>query len=121
MAETYGEQGRQAYIRARFTFDLIWPLVYGAFLLTAISRLFLRSLPTYSGMRLLNLIPFFGMIFDYLENISTSLVMWRYPNQTPIVDTIAPVFTLLKWLLLSIAFVSLVVGIILATRRWLSK
>ncbi len=27
MAETYGEQGRKAYVQARFTFDLIWPLV----------------------------------------------------------------------------------------------
>ena len=28
MAEAYGQAGREAYIRARFTFDLIWPLVY---------------------------------------------------------------------------------------------
>ena len=37
MAEVYGEQGRQAYVRARFTFDVIWPLVYTIFLSTAIS------------------------------------------------------------------------------------
>ena len=37
MADAYGETGRDAYIRARFTFDLIWPLVYTLFLATAIS------------------------------------------------------------------------------------
>jgi hypothetical protein len=37
MAEVYGEQGRGAYVRARFTFDLIWPLVYTFFLCTAIT------------------------------------------------------------------------------------
>jgi len=37
MAEAYGESGRQAYIRARFTFDLAWPLVYTLFLATAMS------------------------------------------------------------------------------------
>lgn len=121
MAETYGEEGRQAYIRARFTFDLIWPLVYGAFLVSTISRLFLRSLPTYSGMRPLNLLPILGMFFDYLENISTSWVMWRYPDQTPILDSIAPVFTLLKWLLIALAFLALVIGIFMTTNRWLSK
>jgi hypothetical protein len=121
MAETYGEQGRQAYIQARFTFDLVWPLVYGAFLLTSISRLFLRSIPTYSGMRQLNLLPIFGVIFDYLENISTSWVMWRYPEELPIIATLAPVFTFLKWLLIGMAFLTLIVGIILATKRWLSK
>ena len=37
MAEAYGSQGRVDYVRARFTFDLIWPLVYTFFLATAIS------------------------------------------------------------------------------------
>ncbi|NIV29382.1 MAG: hypothetical protein GWN58_07700, partial [Anaerolineae bacterium] len=40
MAESYGEQGRQAYIRARFTFDLVWPLVYTFFLTTSIGWVF---------------------------------------------------------------------------------
>ncbi|HEY0601500.1 MAG TPA: hypothetical protein VGD58_01255, partial [Herpetosiphonaceae bacterium] len=31
VAELYGPEGRAAYIRARFTFDVIWPLVYTAF------------------------------------------------------------------------------------------
>ncbi|NBD35726.1 MAG: hypothetical protein GVY30_06970, partial [Chloroflexi bacterium] len=35
LAEAYGPSGRAAYIRARFTFDVIWPLVYTAFLSTA--------------------------------------------------------------------------------------
>ena len=28
IAEAYGEAGRTAYIRARWTFDVLWPLVY---------------------------------------------------------------------------------------------
>lgn len=32
MAEAYGENGREAYVSARFTFDLIWPMVYMIFL-----------------------------------------------------------------------------------------
>ena len=43
MAEAYGEQGRKAYVEARFTFDLIWPLVYTLFLATAISWVFGRA------------------------------------------------------------------------------
>lgn len=37
IAQVYGEQGRASYIKVRFTFDLIWPLVYMAFLTTTIS------------------------------------------------------------------------------------
>jgi hypothetical protein len=117
MAEAYGLEGREAYIKARFTFDIIWPVVYGVFLVTAISALLKRSIPTYSWTRSMNLVPIFGMLFDYLENISTSIVMWRYPEKIFGIATIAPVFTLFKWILISIAFLLLVVGGILALRR----
>jgi hypothetical protein len=110
MAEAYGVEGREEYIKARFTFDLIWPVVYTAFLTMFISWLFGRSIPTYSGFRTVNLIPIFGMLFDYLENISTSIVMWRFPEKMIAIAVIAPVFTLLKWILISIAFLLLVVG-----------
>ena len=37
IAKSYGEEGRRAYIRARFTFDLVWPLVYTLFLIDFLS------------------------------------------------------------------------------------
>ena len=54
MAARYGESGRQAYIRARFTFDLIFPAVYGLFLVTATSWFASRAFPIGSSWRLLN-------------------------------------------------------------------
>ncbi len=44
MAEDYGAEGRAAYIYARFTFDLVFPLVYGFFLTATISWLLARGL-----------------------------------------------------------------------------
>jgi hypothetical protein len=60
-----------------------------------------------------------GALFDYLENLSTSLVMLRYPAQTAVVDILAPVFTALKWGLLGVSFVLPFVGIVGALWRWL--
>jgi membrane-anchored glycerophosphoryl diester phosphodiesterase (GDPDase) len=40
MAEAYGEEGRQAYIQAWLTFDVIWPIIYMVFLSISISYLF---------------------------------------------------------------------------------
>ena len=37
MADAYGVSGRAEYIRVRFTFDLIWPLIYTFTLVTVIS------------------------------------------------------------------------------------
>lgn len=121
MAEVYGEQGRTEYIRMRFTFDLIWPLVYTIFLTTAISWLYNRKFSTNNPWKRINLLPVMGMTFDYLENISTSLVMYRYPAPTMVIDWLAGVFTTVKWLLVGVSFLILIVGIIVAFWQWMKK
>lgn len=121
MAEAYGVQGRQAYIRARFTFDLVWPIVYGFFFTAAISWLFSKALPGNSRWLLLNLIPVLGMLFDYLENIGASIVMARYPQQTAVLDLLTPVFSLLKWLFVSGSFVILLIAAAIAIRQWIKS
>ncbi len=118
MAEAYGEQGRQAYIRARFTFDLAFPVVYTLFLVTAVSWLFTRSFPVGSRWRAANLVPLVGAAFDYLENVSTSLIMARLPARTPLVDTLAPLFTLVKWVLVIGSFALVMVGLATSAWRW---
>lgn len=111
LAETYGPEGRAAYIRARFTFDLVFPLVYLLLLVTSISWLFGRAFGSGSRWRLANLAPVAGALFDYLENVSTSLVMWRYPARTAVVDLLAPAFTFVKWVFVGGSFVLLFVGL----------
>lgn len=103
-AEAYGPVGRAAYIRARFTFDVIWPLVYLAFLATAISWLVNRANLGWDTWGRLNLLPVAGVIFDYLENGSAAIVMARYPQPTAIIDHLAGLFTLLKWIFIAASF-----------------
>ena len=121
MAESYGEQGREAYVRARFTFDLVWPLVYTLFLTTSIGWVFGKAFGPDSRWQRANLVPLLGALFDYLENLSTSLVMLRYPDQTAVVDALAPVFTALKWLFLGVSFLLLFGGIAIAAWRWIKQ
>lgn len=119
MAEVYGADGRAAYIRARFTFDLIFPLSYLFFLATSISWVMTRAVPNVnSRWRLLNLFPMFGALFDYLENISTSIVMANYPQQTFLFDALAPIFTLVKWFFVNGSFVILVPAALVALWNW---
>ncbi len=117
MAEAYGTEGRAAYVRARWTFDVIWPLVYTFFLVTAISWLGKRAFPEGSKARLLNLVPVLGLLFDYLENICASIVMARYPAQTPVVDLLATVFTPIKWVFVVGSFAALAVVAVAAIAR----
>jgi hypothetical protein len=119
MAEAYGEEGRQAYIRARFTFDLIWPMAYTLFLGTWISWVFRKAFTSDSLWQRANLAPVLGGLLDYLENISASVVMARYPNTTAVVDMLATIFTMTKWVFVSGSFVLLIVGVIIGAVRWI--
>jgi len=103
-AENYGEEGRQAYIFARWTFDLIYPLVYVAFLTFGISWFFnfLSSWP--KNLIITNLLPLLAGLFDYLENTATSLVMSFYPNKLAVIPLLASAFTSIKWILVGLSF-----------------
>ena len=78
VAEQQGESGRSYYIKERFSFDIIWPLVYWFFLTTSIIVLYQST--SKEKWQLLNLLPSFVVLFDYLENLSTSAVMFFYPS-----------------------------------------
>ena len=119
MAQAYGEDGRAAYIRVRFSFDVAWPLVYGFFLITTISWLYARSFKSDNLWQRANLAPFLGVIFDFMENISTSLVMYRYPAKTPMIDWLAPIFTATKWVFVGGSFIFLLVGIVAGIWKFL--
>jgi len=110
-AEAYGPEGRAAYVHARLTFDVAWPLVYTFFLVTALSWLGKRGFPADSRWQQINLVPLLAALFDFLENAATSLVMLRFPDPTPVIAELAPVFTLVKWLLVGGAFALLLIAL----------
>ncbi len=104
LAEDYGPEGRQAYIKARCTFDLVFPLVYGSCLTFGISWFYKYLTGESQRWRAVNLLPLLGIIFDYLENIGTSLVMGLFPTQVSGLELLAAVSTLAKWILISTSF-----------------
>lgn len=113
MAEAYGSPGRRAYVHARFTFDLVFPLVYTFFLTTSITWLLERVLAIDSPWRFLNLLPFFAMLLDFLENICTAWVITVYPAQNPVIALLASIFSPLKWLFVGASFTVLLVSVVL--------
>lgn len=114
MAEAYGPEGRAAYIRARVTFDVIFPIFYAVFLGTTISWAFARAFPAGSRLRLFNLFPILGLMFDYLENTGAVIVMARYPQLSPGIAGITPALSMIKWFFVNGSFVVLLWGILAA-------
>ncbi len=113
IAETYGQEGRLYYVDSRITFDILWPLVYTFFLINAISWILNKTILEDSKLRLLNLVPLAGILFDYLENIASMVVMFRYPTPTDILASLAGIFTSLKWVFLGGSFLILVFAVVL--------
>ena len=121
LAQSYGEEGRQAYIVARWTFDLVFPLVYGAFLITGISWLSLRIYGRGTLAQYANLVPVLGVLFDFLENTATSIVMARFPSESKWIAHLATIFTPVKWAFVIGSFVVLLWIVLVAGRRWIQK
>ena len=124
IAGEYGPAGRSYYIVSRFTFDIVWPIAYGLFLTAALAITFNHNLNTLNrstlNLSLLNLLPLFGVVFDYLENLSTAYTMFRYPSTT-FIAYLAPPFTAIKWLLIYGAFAALILGLLLRLGLALTK
>jgi len=106
---------------ARFTFDLVWPMVYTLFLSVTLGWALWRATPHGSRWRWLNLLPVAGAAFDYCENIAAATVIGRYPIATPVLDQLAPLWTVLKWSCIYASFVvlpaALVAALIVTLRR----
>ncbi|MGG4491036.1 hypothetical protein [Metabacillus idriensis] len=120
IADEYGEKGRAYYIQSRFTFDVIWPLVYLSFLAAALTVLY-RVMPSANPFRAVHLIPFGGAFFDYLENAASSAVMARYPEKTPVIAELTPIFSFVKWSLIYASFGLLFLGILINIVVYIKK
>jgi hypothetical protein len=122
LAEAYGEDGRSAYVLARVTFDVVWPLVYTAMLVLVTGWLLRRSFEAGHPARLLVLLPLAALLADYAENLCTAVVMARYPATTPVLAELAGVMTALKWTTLSAAFLVVpVLAVVAFLRRGRNK
>jgi hypothetical protein len=96
-AERFGPEGRRAYVTSRATFDIAWPIVYATSLTTVLTVLLRDRTPEGSRRRMVNVLPWAAFAFDMAENAAVSTVMIRHPERTPVVERVAPVMTLAKW------------------------
>lgn len=119
MTEDYGPDGRQSYIRSRWTFDLLFPLVYVSFLAVGISWFYKILVNPLKLFSLSNILPILAGIFDYLENSGSSLVMGLYPVLVPGLALLTAVFSAVKWILVGGSFLVYFFLIGAALYQWL--
>jgi hypothetical protein len=103
----YAESGRQFYLFQRWTFDFVWPMVYG-FPIFFTLKLWLGHFKN-PFIQLFIFLPLIAMSFDYLENITFSIMILLYPTELIVLAYLGVGISLLKWLTLSIALMSVII------------
>jgi|GEM_PF-3639214 hypothetical protein len=90
-------EGRNTYFRNILTVDMVFPVLYGIFLLVLISFL-LNKINTHKKIFLcLIYLPFIISFFDILENILISILLINFPTKLIILSNIASIFTIIKF------------------------
>jgi len=104
--EIYGSEGRNFYILMRWTFDIVWPLVYFSFFVSSLGYL---SLKLKKKQQLLVLsLPILGVGFDLLENTLATINVAIYPNRVEFLLRLLQVASLFKWIFIGLTFLTLV-------------
>jgi len=110
IVDSYGKDGRIFYVTMRWTFDIVWPIVYTVFLLSSIAY-FSKEIKHKHSIKLLYL-PLLAVLFDLLENINATIIMLLYPSKIDVFGYFLFASSVLKWITISISFVIVIVLII---------
>lgn len=119
MADDFGEEGREDYIHSRWTFDLIFPLVYISFLAVGISWFYQHQEKSPDWVGYTNLLPILAGAFDYTENIAASLFMAQYPDLIPGLPFFTSLISAIKWLLVGGSFLFYFILSLAALYQWI--
>lgn len=93
--KTYSHDDVLAYIKTRFTYDLLWLFIYGTYMVSTIAYM-TKSWKKVSILMFLYSLPLVAVSLDLLENILCSLYFLEiYQGLT---GFFAPIASQLKWL-----------------------
>ena len=104
--DSYGKEGRSFYIIVRWTFDVVWPLIYSSFLITGIAYLARRS--TCGMKHRFIYVPLIAVAFDFLENIFATILMVTYPLELQVFAYLLIISSILKWVILGLSFIIII-------------
>jgi len=106
----HSSEALQAMAITRLTLDIVYPLVYGLLISFLLIVTFRRAFPKNKFTDLVVFIPWGGVLFDYLENISLATMYLSYPTKLIPLAWMATIFTAIKWTLIGIGFALVLIG-----------
>ena len=105
--DNYGSEGRKIYTILRFTFDIVWPIVYGVFLFTSI--FYLNKITNVFKKIKIHYIALLAVLFDFFENILAVIFMNTHPKEIDFLVYLLRTVSYIKWLFVGGSFVFIIV------------
>ena len=107
LSSNYGSEGRFAYVWTRWTYDLLWPLLYLQFLLVYVS--FLSSSLPIKMRKVMMAVPLVAVLLDIFENSFFSLYMIQFDSNIVFFRNVGCLMSAGKWVVIFIAFALILV------------
>lgn len=109
MASLYNNKAAFGYAITRFSFDIVWPIVYFYFL-TSITVFITKTFKSNTLRRSLNLIPLLAIVFDLMENTFCSVYFLGLDFE--VVAVLASSSSAIKWIAIFISFAAIIIIIV---------
>lgn len=111
--ESFGEEGRQAYLRLTATTDIVFPLSAFIFLLF-LGQLARSKIKGGTYAEYYWLLPLLYFLVDLIENVSAAILVLNYPEQISVIPSVLGYISVVKRLSMALAFLIPVLVIVYA-------
>ena len=121
MVQNFFESRTQEQLLCYSQFLQIWDAIF-AFIYTLMYSSWIMYL--FNKKRLLLIIPILGMLADWAENYSEILMLKTYLNSNSISETLVSIgsgINSFKWILSSLTYLIILIGIIITLKIFLTK
>lgn len=113
----FGEEGRRKYLQMIAVADIVYPLIYGLFLIFLASFFLKRIMKASNEFRIVNLLAVDAVFFDFLENMSIMYMIHQFPVRVEFVAGMASVFNVLKYVMVLLAVILVMISMIIYLNR----
>ncbi len=107
--DSFGENGRNQYLKSVFLIDTAYPLIYGITYSLLLIFLLKIVFPNRKNLHRWGILPIAVSILDVLENTGIVLLLATYPVRHDGIALATSVFTTLKWTLAILLIIFLIV------------
>lgn len=115
----YGIEGRKLYITLRWTFDIVWPIVYTFFYFMCIGYIAKKREDKFGYKWLF--VPVIAVSLDFVENTFATIFMASFPNDVDIVVYLLMMSSMMKWLFIGLTMLLIVYLLVLLGVNRLKK